>query len=77
MQLNNQISPIHFFYIVRGGAANETSDPIVLRSGIALREFDENVLRAAAQISIRDCLCQCHWQTFRDRYRRIHGNCKR
>merc|ERR1712038_1264532 len=61
---------------VRGGAANETSDPVVLRSGIILREFDENVPRAAAQVSIRDCLCQCHWQTFRDRYGRTHGNCK-
>merc|ERR1712088_888536 len=30
----------------------------------------------AAQISIRDCLCQCHWQTFRDRYGKTHGNCK-
>lgn len=61
---------------VQGGSANETSDPVVLRSGITLREFDENVQRAAAQTSIQDCLCQCHWQTFRDRYGRTHGNCK-
>jgi len=62
---------------VHAGSANETSDPIVLRSGIVLREFNnETVLRAAAQTSIQDCLCQCHWQTFRDRYGRTHGNCK-
>ena len=65
------------YHIVQGGSANETSDPVVLRSGITLREFDENVQRAAAQTSIQDCLCQCHWQTFRDRYGRTHGNCKR
>lgn len=62
--------------LVQGGSAKEASDPVVLRSGITLREFDEDVQRAAAQTSIRDCLCQCHWQTFRDRYGRTHGNCK-
>jgi len=62
--------------LVQGGATKETSDPVVLRSGVTLREFDENVQRAAAQTSIQDCLCQCHWQTFRDRYGRTHGNCK-
>jgi len=62
---------------VRAGSANETSDPILLRSGVILRQFDnETVVRAAAQTSIQDCLCQCHWQTFRDRYGRTHGNCK-
>merc|ERR1719273_2557747 len=61
---------------VRAGSANETSDPIVLRSGVVLRQFNDTVLRAAAQTSIQDCLCQCHWQTFRDRYGRTHGNCK-
>jgi len=62
---------------VQAGIANETSDPIVLRSGVNLKEFNnETVLRAAAQTSIQDCLCQCHWQTFRDRYGRTHGNCK-
>lgn len=61
---------------VWAGSANETSDPILLRSGIVLREFNENVQRAAAETSIQDCLCQCHWQTFRDRYGRTHGNCK-
>jgi len=61
---------------VQAGAANETSDPIVLRSGVVLRQFNETVLRAAAQTNIQDCLCQCHWQTFRDRYGRTHGNCK-
>merc|ERR1712038_2226373 len=61
---------------VQAGIANETSDPIVLRSGVDLKELDnETVLRAAAQTSIQDCLCQCHWQTFRDRYGRTHGNC--
>ena len=64
--------------LVQAGIANETSDPIVLRSGVNLKEFNnETVLRAAAQTSIQDCLCQCHWQTFRDRYGRTHGNCKR
>merc|ERR1712038_1972757 len=62
---------------VQAGIANETSDPIVLRSGVDLKDFNnETVLRAAAQTSIQDCLCQCHWQTFRDRYGRTHGNCK-
>merc|ERR1712226_61139 len=60
-----------------GGATNETSNPVVLRSGPILQEFGDDVPRAAAQISIRDCLCQCHWQTFRDRYGKTHGNCKR
>jgi len=64
------------FDVAQGGSTNETSNPVVLRSGITLREFDENVQRAAAQTSIQDCLCQCHWQTFRDRYGRTHGNCK-
>jgi len=63
---------------VQAGSANETSDPILLRSGVVLRQFNnETVIRAAAQTSIQDCLCQCHWQTFRDRYGRTHGNCKR
>jgi len=62
---------------VQAGSANETSDPILLRSGVVLRQFNnETVVRAAAQTSIQDCLCQCHWQTFRDRYGRTHGNCK-
>merc|ERR1711944_116074 len=62
---------------VQAGIANETSDPIVLRIGVDLKEFNnETILRAAAQTSIQDCLCQCHWQTFRDRYGRTHGNCK-
>merc|ERR1712018_266809 len=61
---------------VHAGSANETSDPIVLRSGVILRQFNDTVQRAAAQTSIQDCLCQCHWQTFRDRYGRTHGNCK-
>merc|ERR1711944_306429 len=61
---------------VRAGSANETSDPIVLRSGVILRQFNDTVQRAAAQTSIQDCLCHCHWQTFRDRYGRTHGNCK-
>merc|ERR1712088_950008 len=59
-----------------GGATNETSNPVALRSGPILQEFGDDVPRAAAQISIRDCLCQCHWQTFRDRYGKTHGNCK-
>jgi len=62
---------------VQGGATNETRDPLVsTRSGITIKEFDANVPRAAAEVSIQDCLCQCHWQTFRDRYGRTHGNCK-
>merc|ERR1712018_45864 len=61
---------------VHAGSANETSDPIVLRSGVILRQFNDTVQRAAAETSIQDCLCQCHWQTFRDRYGRTHGNCK-
>merc|ERR1719510_350247 len=48
-------------------------DSIVFR---LLDQFDEDVLRAAAQVTIEDCLCQCHWRTFRDRYRKQHGNCK-
>jgi len=69
---------LNLFIINRayGGATNETSNPVVLRSGPILQEFGDDVPRAAAQISIRDCLCQCHWQTFRDRYGKTHGNCK-
>ena len=61
-------------FIVLCSEFKPDEDSIVFR---LLDQFDEDVLKAAAQVTIEDCLCQCHWRTFRDRYRKQHGNCKR
>ena len=60
------------------GQLNEKSNASKTNDGIiATRIFSDDVLRAAAGTSIDDCLCQCHKLTFRDRYRKTHGNCRR